>query len=307
MSSALVVGAPGAGVSTFLGLLYTAEVRLGSDVDDAYRFHIDRASLRRLEGIYGELGDGRFPESEVDWSRTPISFLVADRRFGRRRGVSAADDDPDASPYWVEIGGLTTDEAVELGQRDAILDAPLRRLLRSRIVLPIVDASWLGESAGGPGARAGREDVRLAAALELLARFVAAERNRRARRLFPLFVLTKFDRLAPRARHRLGIPDGPPSGWAPEARRELGARFLAADLPETDRALGRARERGIEVAPPMWFFSEVGTEGDLGQRIRRRWRPPSGGWEPDYPFEEYRALLDRLGELVHRWPDRGAT
>lgn len=305
MSSALVVGGRGSGVSTFLGLLYTAEVRLGCDLSDEFRFHVDRASIRRLEGIYGELGDGRFPESEIDWARTPLTFLVDDRRFGRRHRPPAPGAELELSPFWVEIGGLSTEEAAELAERDAVLDATLRRLLRSRIVLPLVDATNLPAAEGDPAPRLAVEDRRLARTLELIVRYLSTERRRRARRLFPLFVLTKCDRLPGPAARRLAAPPGPPASWSHAAREEFGSRLLAAYLPETARALERAADRGVEVARPSWFFSEVGTEGGDGRRIRRRWKDPSGGWEPEYPYEEYRALLDRLGDLAHRLPDPG--
>ncbi|MGB6500705.1 MAG: hypothetical protein WBG19_04820 [Thermoplasmata archaeon] len=304
MSSALVVGGRGAGLSTFLGLLYTAEVRLGSEKADEFRFHVDRESIRRLEAIYGELGDGRFPESEVDWARTPLTFLFGFKRSGMRRVLPrGATPDLEFRPFRVEIGGFATDEVAELSGRDAVLDATTRRLLGSHILVPILDATLLPEDEGEPTDRLGREDRQLAQAFDLVLRFVSAERDRRARRLFPLFVMTKCDRLPPAAARRLGAPHGPPPTWSPEARAAFGAKVLSELLPETARMLATPRARKVEIADPRWFFSEVGTEERSASRIRRRWKTPVGGWEPEYPFEEYHALLDRLGEIAYRLPD----
>jgi hypothetical protein len=304
VSSALVVGGRGAGLSTFLGLLYTAEVRLGSERADEFRFHVDRESIRRLEGIYGELGDGRFPESEVDWGRTPLTFLFGFKRSGLRRVLPrGATADLEFRPFRVEIGGFAAEEVAELSGRDAVLDAATRRLLGSHILLPILDATLLPEDEGDPVDRLALEDHHLAGALELVLKFVSTERDRRARRLFPLFVMTKCDRLAPAAARRLGAPHGAPPSWSPEARSAFGAKVLAEYLPETRKALQPPRDRRVEVADPLWFYSEVGTEERSASRIRRRWKTPVGGWEPEYPFEEYHALLDRLGEIAYRLPD----
>lgn len=303
MSSALVVGSRGTGLSTFLGLLYTAEVRRGSEAADEFRFHVERESIRRLEGIYGELGDGRFPESEVDWGRYPLTFLFGYRRPGLGhtfRGRPSPEGE--FFPNRVEIGGLSTEEAIELSGRDAVLDSTTRRLLRSSIVVPIVDATLLPASDQDPGSRIAAEDHRLAQALDLLIRFVAAERSRRARRLFPLFVLTKSDRLPEAAARCLGgSGSGLEAGTAAE-RAAFGDRLLAAFLPETRRCLVPASAARVAIAKPAWFFSRLALEPSPDHPIRRRWRVPAGGWEPDYPFEEYRALLDRLGEIVQRLP-----
>ncbi len=308
MSSALVVGNPGSGLSTFLGLLYTAEVRLGGEKADEFRFHADRESIRRLEGIYGELGDGRFPESEVDWGRSPLTFLIGFKRTGLRPVLPrGATPEVDFRPFRVEIGGLSTEEVAELGDQDAVLDGSTRRLLRSRIVLPIIDASTIPDDLGEPADGPFPEDLRLARALDLLLRFLSAERDRHDRKLFPLFVLTKCDRFSAAAARRLDAPSGPPASWDPEARSAFGTRLLAEQLPETLRTLGGARARRVDAADPVWFYSEVGTEEREGIRIRRRWRAPAGGWEPEYPFEEYRALLDRLGEIAYRLPQEIAA
>ena len=65
MTSALVVGEPGCGRTTFVGLLYTAVVRLGNEEADWFRFHAERESIRRLESIYGALGAGLFPPVDL--------------------------------------------------------------------------------------------------------------------------------------------------------------------------------------------------------------------------------------------------
>jgi hypothetical protein len=290
-------------MTTFFGLLYTAEVRLGIDEADGFRFHVDRESIRRLEGIYGELGDGRFPETEVDWGRTPLTFILGFRRTALGRVVPRrpqVDEEFDSSR--VEIGGITTEEVAELGDRDAVLDETTRRLLRSPVVLPLIDASTLPDDAGDDLGRLAQDDRRLSRAFGLLLKFLSAERKRGGRRLFPLFVLTKFDRCSPAALRRLEAPPGPPLGWGPDARSAFGDRLLGAHFPETRQILSESRSRKVEIARPSWFYSEVSTEPHAAIRIRRRWRPPSGGWEPEYPFEEYRALLDRLGDLAHRVP-----
>jgi len=48
MNSALIVGDQGSGLTTFVGLLYTAQVRLGTEAADKFRFHADRDTIQQL-------------------------------------------------------------------------------------------------------------------------------------------------------------------------------------------------------------------------------------------------------------------
>jgi hypothetical protein len=103
---------------------------------------------------------------------------------------------------------------------------------------------------------------------------------------------------------KLNAPNGPPVAWTAQDRAALGQRVLEQYLPKTGRFLAESHKGSAAIAEPVWFFSSLATEFREGDeiRIRRRLRPPLGGWEPDYPFEEYRSLLEALGRLAHRLP-----
>lgn len=303
MTSALVVGDPGAGRTTFVGLLYTAVVRFGIEEADRFRFTAERESLRRLEGIYGSLGDGHFPDGDLDREEAPLEFVFGLRRHGiggwSRIG---AESEGAFDTVSVQVGGFPAEEVAQLGEHAPVLDEPTRRLLRSPIVVALVNAALLPPAPGGiDGLAITRYDHELARALETVSRFLGAERSRRARRLYPIFVLTQFDRIPEGSLRSLGAPSGEPSGWTKPARAQFGQQILQVHLPETARFLRRGREARVAVAPPSWFFSALATEpaGRTGVRIRRRSRIPAGGWEPEYPYEEYRDLLLELGRRAH--------
>jgi hypothetical protein len=306
MSSALVLGDRGSGLTTFVGLLYTAQVRLGIDEADEFRFHADRESIRRLEAIYGELGSGRFPTHDPDLEEHPLSFVFG-FRHGRLRSLGAASgaSDPGFDAVEVLVGGLPIDEAAELHAHDARLDRGTRELLRSRVVIPLVDAVALSPDPNDAERLSlARADRLLASTFGLLEKFVAAERERRSRRLFPLFVVTKVDRLHLETLRRLDAPSGVPAEWKPEARRAFGERLLRQYYPDTATALDEThRTDGLTIARPEWFYSGLATEVVADElRVQRRSRAPVGGWEPSYPFEEYRSLIETLGKLARRLP-----
>lgn len=305
MASAIVLGERGCGLTTFVGLLYTAQVRLGTESSDQFRFHADRESILQMEAVYGELGSGRFPATDVDWERNPLSFV-----FGFRRGHAAwfaggrGSGKHGFSAVRFQVGGMPAESVAELRDHDAVLDGATLRLLKSPIQIPIVDGAWLvpdrSSTAGLPLAR---YDQHLAATLDLLHKFLAADQDRRARQMFPVFVVTKFDRVRPETLRGLGAPASPPHEWAPDVRQTVGTRILSGYLPATGEFLSGAAQDGVRLAEPAWFFSGLKTEerGDEIRILRRRISPTSG-WEPEYPFEEFRGLLTRLGEVSSRLP-----
>ncbi len=311
MSSALILGDRGSGLTTFVGLLYTAQVRLGSDRADGFRFSADRESIRRLQDIYVALGDGRFPENDIDWVEQPLSFVFGFRR-SRFAWLGRGRNGPDGGfdTVRIQVGGLPVDEVAELRNHDAVLDGLTRRLLRSPIVILLVDARGLTPDPAGIGELPMRRyDLVLAQTLDLLRKFHAAERGRRRTRMCPVFVVTKFDQLIPGPLDGLEVPRGPPERWTPDARKAVGDRLLVRHLPETGRVLLAHPSGGGLVSAPKWFFSGVETEEAVSgePRIVRRLRSPAGGWEPSYPLEEYRGLLNLLGRLAHRLPDEGVA
>lgn len=210
----------------------------------------------------------------------------------------------------VEVGGISADELADLGEHDAVLGEPTRRLLRSQAILLLVDGSRLAPDRSGRAADGiANYDRVLAASLDLLGKFLAAQRQRRARTMHPYFVVTKFDQCPPETLARLDAPAGAPAGWSSEARAGFGARLLHSYLFRTELWLEAGRRAvGWKVAEPGWFFSSLRTEESRGElRIARRSIDPHGGWEPEYPFEEYRAMVQSLGALAHRLPDRTET
>jgi hypothetical protein len=306
MSTALVVGDRGSGLTTFVGLLYTAQVRLGTQESDEFRFHADRETIRQLEAIYGELGAGRFPERDVDWEEHPLSFVLG-FRDGRFRTLARRREDSEGEfgTVRVQVGGISLQELAELREHDAVLEDSTRRLLRSQVILPLVDASRLLPEPDGPRSPAlGRYDGRLAATLDLLGRFLSAERRRKARTMHLLFVLTKVDECPAETLAQLGAPAGPPSAWSADARTGFGRKVLERYLPETMLFLAPAGKGSyLPIDPPQWFFSSLRlTEDGAKPRIARRSLAPFGGWEPEYPFEEYRALIERLAGLAQHLP-----
>ena len=119
-----------------------------------------------------------------------------------------------------------------------------------------------------------------------------------------MFVVTKLDQCPSETLERFRVPRMDPSIWPDGIRESFGESILTSYLPETLRLLRPTQgTKAGNIAPPKWFYSSLQlVAGPEGQRIARRSRIPVGGWEPEYPFEEYRTLIRRLAKLARHLP-----
>src|SRR5206468_4070816 len=60
-----LLGDRASGKTTFLGLLYAAQVRYGTGVQEDFRFHAPMASLGMMSAVYEGMKDGRFPSATL--------------------------------------------------------------------------------------------------------------------------------------------------------------------------------------------------------------------------------------------------
>src|SRR5437667_129347 len=77
-----LLGDRASGKTTFLGLLYSAQVKYGTGVQDDFRFHAPIQSLNIMSAVYEGMKDGRFPSATLKEEITELGFV-----FGYLRKV----------------------------------------------------------------------------------------------------------------------------------------------------------------------------------------------------------------------------
>src|SRR5881628_538308 len=80
-----LLGDRASGKTTFLGLLYSAQVKYGTGVQDDFRFHAPIQSLNIMSAVYEGMKDGRFPSATLKEEITELGFV-----FGYLRRSSAS-------------------------------------------------------------------------------------------------------------------------------------------------------------------------------------------------------------------------
>jgi len=139
-----LLGDRASGKTTFLGLLYAAQVKYGTGVQDDFRFHAPIGSLSLMSNVYEGMKDGRFPSATLKEEITELGFI-----FGYLRKVVGKLPYYIRNQNWVkpfstlrfsayDVSGEDIEEFIETG----IASRPLiQQLLKSVVVVVLVDCS----------------------------------------------------------------------------------------------------------------------------------------------------------------------
>ena len=80
-----LLGDRASGKTTFLGLLYAAQVKYGTGVQDDFRFHAPIASLNVMSAVYEGMKDGRFPSATLKEEMASLRKTLGELRKQLRR------------------------------------------------------------------------------------------------------------------------------------------------------------------------------------------------------------------------------
>lgn len=301
MPRVAIVGDRNSGKTTFLGLLYAAQVKFGSDKADDFRFHAAFESLDEITGVFQRLMSGSFPDSVTKEGVREITFRLGHRTprlaiLSRRRLRDSASD-ASASFQFILLKSFE-DVMARPREGSSIAHATLRDALASDAIVIIVDASKLAgadkDTQLGP---MGKYD----SAVESLLTSIKRSRDHGGgKSLHPVFVFTKFDRVEPEALRLANLEAAPPGVRRKGPRAAFAKVLLDRSLPKTMATIEARGRRGLRFAMPSYFFSWVRTDEAVSGRAEKVRLRPSGavGWEPDYSSDEYLAFLECLWDIA---------
>lgn len=316
-----LLGDRASGKTSFLGLLYTAQVKYGTGLADDFRFHAPMASLNVMSAVYEGMKDGRFPSATLKEEITELSFV-----FGYLRKIVGK------LPYYIrqqnwakpystlrfsayDVSGEDIEEFIETG----IASRPLiQQLLKSVVVVVLVDCSKMSTDIDTPVYRKMlRYDSTVAKLLVSFQTYKKQEYDHLkdsgvsadAPIIYPAFVLSKFDSLKDDVLARLGLHRGFPSLEEKRARREYAEALLRVFVPQTLSQIRGGKVAGVSMDKSAYFLSWVRTETSEGMdpvgqpRIVRTGFRPEGGGEPDFAYDEYVAFIEHFRDIAHKIPD----
>jgi hypothetical protein len=296
----VIVGDRESGKTTFLALLYAAQVKSGSARSDAFRFHAAHESLEEISQAFEQVMSGSFPDSATKEGIRGITYRLDFRPGGlgflRRLRTKERTANRSVTLSFLLLRNLE-EEIARYRKGSSFANVALRDVLESDGAGILVDSTNLGV---GPGDLRHVAMGRYDGALESLLSMLQRSRSRGSRKDFhPIFILSKFDSVDPAALRVAGL-EGPPPAVGKEGPRQAYAKaLLERHLPKTWSRIRARDPRGLSFARPSFFFSSVRTEpATEGRSARIRFRAAGGGWEPDYSTDEYLALLKHLWEIA---------
>ena len=314
-----LLGDRASGKTTFLGLLYSAQVKYGTGVQDDFRFHAPMASLNVMSAVYEGMKDGRFPSATLKEEITEISFIFGYLRriigklphYIRQQNWARPFSTLRFSAY--DVSGEDIEEFIETG----IASRPLiQQLLKSVVVVVLVDCSKMTTDIDTPVYKKMlRYDSTVA---KLLVSFQTYKKQEYERLkdsgvhpeppiIYPAFVLAKFDTLRDDVLARLGLHRGFPEGK--RERREYAEALLRVFVPQTLSQIRGGKVGGVSMDKSEYFLSWVRTETHEGMdpvgqsRIVRTGFRPEGGGEPDFAYDEYVHFIEHFRDIAHKIPD----
>ena len=297
----VIVGDRNSGKTTFLGLLYAAQVKFGSEKADDFRFHASFESLDEISGVFQRLMSGAFPDSATKEGVREVTFRLSPPRpklgiLGRRKRNSVSDD----SDLFrlILLKSFEDDIARSLETGSSVGHMTLNEALVSDAIVIMVDSTNLAVSdEDAPHASIAKVDAAVEALLTAIQRSRA---HGEAPSLHPIFVFSKFDRVDPNSLRLLNLESEPPDVGKRGPHAAYGKALVDRNLPRTIAAIEARKDRGLRFGAPAYFFSWVRTDHPAsGRREKIRLRHSGAvGWEPDFSSDEYLAFLTGLGDIA---------
>ena len=297
----VIVGDRNSGKTTFLGLLYAAQVKFGSEKADDFRFHASFESLDEISGVFQRLMSGAFPDSATREGVREVTFRLSPPRpklgIVWRRKRNPVSDDSDLFRL-ILLKSFEDDMARSLETGSSVGHMTLNEALVSDAIVIMVDATELAASdEQAPHAPMAKVDAAVEALLTAIQRSRA---HGEATSVHPIFVFSKFDRVDPDSLRLLNLESAPPDVRKRGPHLAYGRTLADRNMPKTIAAIKARKDRGLRFEAPAYFFSWVRTDNAAsgrGEKIRLR-HSGAVGWEPDFSSDEYLAFLTCLGDIA---------
>jgi hypothetical protein len=322
MCPAAILGDRASGKTTFLGLLYAAQVKYGTQQGDSFRFHAPPPSLKFMGAIYEGMSGGQFPSATLKDEVTEVGFLFGYRRTVMGKLPSWIPQTRFTNPFSVlhfmayDVSGEDVQEFIESG----VAASPIiQQLLKSVVVVILVDCSKMTLAHDSPQYKQMlRYDTEVAKLAVNFQTYKVQEYQRLKAQglgeglplIYPTIVLTKFDQLSDEVLAKLGLHRGIPPTNKEKERREYAEAILRVFLPQTLSQLRGGKVAGVSFDQAAYFVSWIHTEtADGGMapvgkaQIVVKDATANSAAEPDFAYDEYVGFIEHFRDIAHKVPD----
>ena len=323
----------------FVSLLATSAIKYANSPDGKdFRYHTEPAFTEAIGKIIASLKMQAWPSANLKGTLSEYKLT-----FGYHRRVAGVADDavqaatfkkgrlPARQTYNIvkfnlyDIAGEDVEaikHVAESARKRQIvmseeLPKDLRTLLDCNVLVFLIDASKMTTDPKDSRFKSMVEYDNLMADLMSL---VAVYKSRpgamqQGQKLYPVFVLTKFDAIDPEIIQTIGIPQDyvawlhhlrqkskrvlPFVDKGQAERNEIAKRFMNEFMSHTQAQKGGAWLKGVDMDRSHFNFSYIATElNDEGVPVPRlKVNSGTSGVDLDYSESEYRVFIDYFGKI----------
>src|SRR2546422_7201611 len=217
--------------------------------------------MEEISALFQRLMSGSFPDAATKEGIHEMSVHLGYRRRGAKilsRLRSREWDPEDYARVRFLLPRTLNEDVSRFLNGSSVAGDKMRENLEGDAIVVLVVSTKLGPN--GSDEQEGPMD-RDDAAVEA---FLTANERWRPRGdrtpLYPIFILSKFDRVNRKVLRAAKVEESPPPAGRKGPRAAYAEALLGSNLPKTLKKVKARARTGLAFAPPAYFFSWVGTE-----------------------------------------------
>ncbi len=319
-----ILGDRAAGKTTFIGLLYAAQIRFTNDPanKDVFRFYADPTALSIIRKLYENLKTSAWPDGTTKGQKSMLRFT-----FGYEKMLHGA-----VLPQWMrerdwihpfatinfnvyDVAGEDIQDMTKTpdGVQSKKLTDIAKSLLESRVLVMLIDTSKITEDCDSDEYRSMLEyDGIMATLISMIAQYNSEKPDPKERKIYPVIVFTKFDTLF-QDENAVMIKDMEiPKDIKTYAdlnnsniRRDYCEKILRNFFGQTLALLKGGKLMNVSFDRTEYFFSYVNTKfGKDGKAVPNQRKILDGaGHEIDFSYDEYARFIMHFKKIANEMPD----
>ncbi len=314
---AAVLGDRGCGKTTFLALLYAAQVKYTNEPvnKDNFRFYATPSSLNFMGDMYNHMRSGGWPEATMKGQQTKVSFLFGFKKLTHGALPSWIQKQDWIKPFLTikfsvyDVAGEDVNDIIRTPDGVFSEDLPeeVKNLLESRILVVLIDASRVNaKPRSKPYIDMIEYDKKTATLISIIAKYNSKKEDPKQRKIYPIFVFTKFDTIADHILEGMHLKEKPPEYKNQDERQAYSETIMRNFYGQTLALVKGGRLMNVSFDQAAYFYSEIATEfNDMGAPIPTIKVMDEGvGHELDYSYMEYRWFIDHFKKIANSMPDQ---
>lgn len=305
-----IIGEKDSGKTTFLILLYAAQIKYSDVSEGEFRFYINPQSIKIISEEYNRMQLGSWPSDKLITRVGGVSFLYGREDSSAINSIMKIFGKPKSIPTITlnfSIYDFSDSELSEIVNSNIMkfmnISKRVESLLSTRVLIIIIDSSKLKRTRFSQenakkritdqNIEAGKNsDTYISNALTNISRY-----NRDI--IYPIFVFTKFDLIDPRVLFDLKLPKKPPAINNLTNRKKFAERLLTKFYPNTLKMIKGDKKMNYD---GHCFFTKIATQKNSDGSLSPALKPKREfGYELDCSYQEFNGFIEyieNISELV---------